>query len=450
MPTRSAPSRLPTTRRQRGAAFMIMLVILIIGAVTIFVSMLNSSALQIARDQTTADALAKAKDGLVGYAVTYADTHPNQVNGFLPLPDLGSSRNAFPGEGNAAGNFTGNSSNLSVVGRIPWMALHLSPLKDGNSDCLWYAVSGSYQDSQQTSFMNWDTVGEFDTFTSNGTPSGTTSTTGANYHQRPIAIIFSPGNVLSGQDRATSTTDTVTICGGNYDARNYLDTFNAKPQLNGIVNYFAGAINNSTGTFTLTSPKQFIEPVSDTSYIPPLVLANDKVLTITSDDIFRIVKKRNDFGVFVSSILADAVACMSTYPSPVTIDFDTLLETPVTPNGNLTAGRMPNTVFSGTGTCAGASHNATRRWRDNLLYALCSPLSDCLTVNGADCKGVIIFAGERTPSQTRATNAQKNAPWNNYLEGSSLTAFSNGSTSFSGAASYSTASPSTDVLACIP
>ena len=47
--------------RQHGAALMVMLVILIVGAVAILVSVLSSSSLHIARDKTTADALAQAK-----------------------------------------------------------------------------------------------------------------------------------------------------------------------------------------------------------------------------------------------------------------------------------------------------------------------------------------------------------------------------------------------------
>jgi type II secretory pathway pseudopilin PulG len=440
-------------RSQRGAILLVMLVIMVIGALALFVSSLSSSTIQISRDKETADALAKAKEALIGYAVTYGDTHPNQVNGLLPVPDLGTSRNLYPGEGNTAGNFSGNSANLSVIGRLPWLALDVPPLKDGNGECLWYAVSGTFQNAQQTNFVNWDTVSQFDAYTSDGTSSGTISTTGTNYHQRPVAIIFSAGPALPGQDRAASATDTVTSCSGNYDARNYLDTFNANTLLNSIVNYFSGSTNNSTGTFTLAIPKQFvIGPVSDTSQTPPLVLANDKFLTITSDDIFRIIKKRNDFGAFVSSLLTDAATCMSTstYPNPVTINFDTLSESLVsTATGSLLIGRMPNTAFTGAGACAGVTYNATRYWRDNLLYAVCTPLSACLTVNGATCKGIIIFAGERTSSQTRATNAQKNAPWGNYLEGFVLTDFSSGNTTISGASSYSVASPSTDVLQCI-
>ena len=437
-----------------------MLVILVIGAAALLVSALNSSSVKNARDRVTADALAKAKEALIGYAVTYGDTHTNQVNGYLPMPDLGTSRNNNTNnvEGNTAGNFSGNAGNLSVMGRIPWQRLGIAPLRDANGECLWYAVSGTFQSAQKTDFMNWDTVGQFETFTSDGTSSGTVGTTGTNYHQQPVAIIFAPGATMAGQDRSSSTTDTVTQCGGNYDARNYLDTYNANSLLNSIVNYFSSSTNNATGTFTFSSPKQFvIGPVSDTSQAPPLVLVNDKLLTITPSEIFNIIKKRKDFGTFVNSLLADAVTCMSTstLPAPITINFSTLAETTGTTVGSLNIGRMPDTVFSSGGACASISHNATRAWRDNLLYATCSPSGTCLSVNSAtpNCHGVIIFAGERTSTQNRAKNADKNN-WINYLENTppntTYTAFTTGVPNFSGPSSYSTSSTSSDIVACIP
>jgi hypothetical protein len=463
-------TQLQPPRHQCGQALMIMLIILVIGALTIFVNSLNSSSIQISRDKVTADALAQAKDALIGYAVTYGDSHTNQVNGYLPMPDLGTSRNNNSNnvEGNTAGNFSGNAGNLSVLGRLPWQALDIAPLRDANGECLWYAVSGAYQNAQKTDFMNWDTVGQFETFTSDGTSSGTVGTTGTNYHQQPVAIIFAPGATLSNQDRSSSTTDTVTQCGGNYNARNYLDTYYASSLLNSIVNYFSGSTNNSTGTYTYAAPKQFvIGPVSDTSQTPPLVLVNDKLLTITPADIFNIIKKRSDFGTFVYSLLSDAVTCMSnaSLPAPIKIDFNTLAETAGTTVGNLNIGRMPKTVFTGTGACSSTSHNATRAWRDNLLYATCNPSGTCLTVNGLtcasgtcsyatglSCSGIVIFAGERTSSQNRAANTDKNT-WSNYLEdtpNTTYTAFTQGAASFSGPSSYSASSTSSDIVACIP
>ncbi|MDO8891051.1 MAG: hypothetical protein Q7V00_04330 [Sulfurimicrobium sp.] len=415
---------------------MLLMLLLGVGALAVLVNGLNRAAQKQERDRVTSEALARAKEALIGYAVTYSDTHVNQVNGHLPLPDLGSSRNGVPGEGNAAGNFTGNAVNLSAVGRLPWKKLGLPPLRDGYGECLWYAVSGAYQNMQPSPFLNWDTLGQFEIFTSNGTPVGTVSAVGANYHQRPVAVIFAPGPLLVGQNRATSAVDNVAECAGNYDARNYLDTFVPNTLINNIVNYFSGT-NNATGTSSLATPKPIIlGAVRDSS---GGWLVNDRLLTISSDEIFRGIKKRSDFSTFIAS----AVACLSSLPTPVTIDFDTLLENPVSPVGSLNAGRIPSTA------CTSASYNPVQKWRDNLLYAVCASGSACLTVNGSLCKGVVIFTGERGVLQMRATHTQKNG-WNNYLEGNVLSAFSTGNITLSGASVYSASAPSTDVLACIP
>ena len=70
-------------RRQRGAAFMVMLVIMIIGVAAIFVASLNNSAIQIAQNQNTADSLAKAKEALIAYAGSDSNRP-----GELPCPDF--------------------------------------------------------------------------------------------------------------------------------------------------------------------------------------------------------------------------------------------------------------------------------------------------------------------------------------------------------------------------
>ncbi len=430
-------------KRQEGAALLVLIMILVVAASFLMLKALNTS--HIGRDKITSAALAQAKDALIGWAITYSDTHSSEVNGYLLLPDLGSSRNTTPEEGITAGNFPGNSNNTSVVGRLPWKTLGLAPLRDGSGECLWYAVSGTYQDQEKTQFMNWDTLGQFDTFTSNGTPGGTVSTVGTNYQQRPVAVIFAPGTTSDGQSRTTSVVDTVTECGGNYDTRNYLDTFNANPLINNIVNYFAG-INNSTGIYPFATPKSLIMgPVADSSGNK---LTNDRLLTLTSDDIFRAIKRRNNFNLFVNTdLLSKAKSELSSLPPPGTIsDFynspadETSGGTTV---GSLEIGRVPVSACTTT---------YLKRWQDNLLYARCISGSTCLTVNTSSCKGVVIFAGERTPSQIRASNTQKN-DWTNYLEDTPttvLTAFITGDTTFSGASSYSAATPSTDVLACIP
>ena len=150
--------------KQHGAVLMVMLVILVVGASALLLSSLNSTAIRVERDQNTSEALVQAKNALIGYAITYGDNNTNQLFGYLPLPDLGDSRTLLSKEGDAAGSFTGNTKNLTVIGRFPWRKLGLPPLRDGQGECLWYAVSGSFQNINKADVLNWDSLGHFESY----------------------------------------------------------------------------------------------------------------------------------------------------------------------------------------------------------------------------------------------------------------------------------------------
>jgi type II secretory pathway pseudopilin PulG len=416
--------------RQHGAALMVMLVILVIGAATILVNSLNSATLQTERDKKTAEALAQAKDALIGYAVTYYDTHSTptpQTFGFLPCPDL----NGSAGNGEGSSNTCG-SKNVSTIGRLPWKTLGLPVLRDGNGECLWYAVAGTYKNNPNTDIMDWDTNGLFQVSATSGV-----TLTGTTADSQAVAVVFSPGVPFSSQSQNRAPDGNAPICGGNYTASNYLDSDST-----------IGA-NNSTPSATANAITQFFTSGATANI-------NDQIIYITKSDIFNAIKKRNHFDTFVATLLSAATACLSSLPNPITIDFnvanlDSTSESAGITVGNLITGRIPYSA---------CTNSLVRQWRDNLLYAVCTSGtgSGCLTVNminpvsSATCSGAIIFAGDRTSSQSRTTNTDKNN-WSNYLEdtpSATYTAFTTGSTSIPGASAYSTTSTSTDIVACIP
>ena len=405
-------------KRQRGAALMIILMIAGVLAAFFAVRALNGANTE--RDKVTAAALAQAKEALIGYAVAYRDTHADQVNGYLLLPDLGTTKNLMPGlgEGASAGNFLTNGANLSVVGRLPWRSLGLPALRDSQGACLWYAVSGAYQNEQTAPLMNWDTLGQFETFRSNGTPAGTISTVGVNLHNRPVAVIFAPGSVLAGQVRGPVGADAVTECGGNYNARNYLDTFNPNPLINNIVNYFGG-LNFASGVFPIATPKQLaFGPVLDGT---GNTLVNDRMLTITSDELFRSIKRRNDFKTDVDSMVEDIAQCLNNLPPaslPVASltnkgvgDFPAAVPLPPDPT--------PLDVLSTCRPIVQQRLNVLQNWQDNLLYTRPAVAA---TVGVATCNAVLFFSGERRANQARATAADRSLAAN-YLEGTNATLF---------------------------
>jgi len=421
MPTKRIANFRYDPNTQHGAALLIMLVILVIGGIVFFVSSLNRSGLQNARNEVNAIVLAQAKDALIGYAITYYDTHSTptpQTFGFLPCPDP----NGTAGIGGEGSSETCGNKSVSTVGRLPWKTLGLPILRDANGECLWYAVAGTYKNNPPTDIMDWDTNGLFQVLASSGV-----TLTGSTTDSQAVAIVFSPGVPLSDQGQNRAPDGKAPICGGNYTAGNYLDSDSS-----------IGA-NNSTPSATANATTQFFASGAT-------ININDQVIFITKNDIFNAIKKRNDFSTFVATLLSAATACLSAYPAPVTINFDTMNETTVmTAVGSLYVGRIPSSALS---SCTNG--NLVKQWRDNLLYAVCAS-SNCLT---GGYSGVVIFAGEKntTLGQQRITNADKNT-WSYYLEDAPstvLTAFTTGLTSFPSASPYSASSPSADVLAYIP
>jgi type II secretory pathway pseudopilin PulG len=246
-------------RSQHGAILLVMLVIMVIGALALFVSSLSSSTIQISRDKETADALAKAKEALIGRAV--ADlTSP----GSLPCPDAN-------GDG-SADLFSGNQCPY-YIGKLPWKTLGLPDLRDGYGEELWYALSPNFRDFASVNPINSDTQGTLNI----------TGTTAAN---SVIAIVFSAGNPLTGQDRSSTSaacSTTGTSIAANLCATNYLEGSNSNLSTAATPNTaYQSAASNST--------------------------FNDRMIYITHDQIFAPVEIR---------IARDAKKCLDDYAADV-------------------------------------------------------------------------------------------------------------------------------------
>jgi type II secretory pathway pseudopilin PulG len=482
---------LPAPRRERGSALLIILALIGIGAAFLLVSALMSNP-QIERDKITAAALAQAKEALIGYAATYGDTHLVSGNavyvfGHLPCPDLGTGI-----EGSEASSCSGK--NISALGRLPWKTLGLPPLRDSSGECLWYAVSGSFKSNTKPDLLNWDSDGQFQILAEDGVTvmAGSNATNYDGTH--PVAVIFSAGPILPGQDR-TPAASGVAECGGNYTPSNYLDTL--------------ASINNAIVSATANAITRFISGKTSDTF-------NDRLLFITADEIFaKRIEKRSDFpGTYFNDpsltapygLLQKTAQCIANYgknnadptdkrlpwAAPLTIpDFanDTLDDTP-----NLLAGRPPfkvkdsdsstnNTLVSSGNsyrllditTCpAGwnmvAGNPATSsqdgwwdKWKDHLFYAVAdafkpssavakqtTPCSSgsCLTVDGiGPYAAVLIFAGKKlaSPAQSRDTLAQKTVA-SNYLEGVNASSIAAGTGT---AYTKITSATANDVLVCI-
>lgn len=400
--------------KQQGFALLLFVTVLATAATTLTVKALNNNGnVQIDRDKITAAALAQAKDALIGYASTYRDTHSNlPLNGYLPNPDLGPGFN-FP-EGSAAGS---SSRDISMIGKLPWRELGLSPLSNGNVDCLWYIVAGRFKNQTKTDSLNWDTLGQIDVIDVNDNPVASNL----------AALIIAPGKPLDGQTR-TLVDANHTRCGGNYDARNYLDAYayNTSDALYGQFNYFTGSTNNSRAPDT--NNKIFVQASND-HY-------NDQLLFVTADDLFRKIINRNDFPLEIQIFMNDSDLIHEV--STITIS------TANKGTSNLNCGHITDND----------NQNFCNNWKEMLLLTKL-PAPESITIDGAataSCNRVLIFGGQKTANQVRLTSANKTDPAN-YLEGSNLTAFAlatANNNSFTGTSTFSASSPSADLLRCIP
>jgi len=218
---------------------MVMLVIMVVGSTTVLVNSLNAHDLKIARQQQTVAALAQAKDALIGRAIS-----DNNRPGSLPCPDLITNNPAggnIPNDG-VADSLAGNNC-PSNIGRLPWKTLKLADARDANGEHLWYALSSNFTDDDSR-------------IINNNTP-GQLTVTGSGLGNNVVAVIFSPGGVIEGQQRDNATPSAAI----NNAVTNFLDGENA----------------NGDTTFLTT-------PASPTF--------NDQLLTITEDDLIPAVERR--------------------------------------------------------------------------------------------------------------------------------------------------------------
>lgn len=483
-------------RKQRGFLLIALVALLTIGGLYFFISNLSPEQVRARRQQLTDEALTQAREALIGYAVRYREDqlktgNSGLVYGYLPLPDLGNTRNqniACTEEGCDAANFAGNALNVTVIGRFPWRTLGTGPLRDSHGECLWYAVSGSHQRIQRTSPMNWDTLSQLDVVVANGTAAMVSAITSA--HERPIAVIFSPGPPLTGQDRSASNpiTDSVTECGGNYVVSNYLDPAVAT-DLAGIINYLAGATNSASGDTSAAdkslSANGVITRRSDaklwTGNCPPddaspcNIVANDIGATVTSDMLFRTLRGSSEFrDKGINALLNRIGSCLRDPIVAGTVTF----AAPTSSSANVTVGRVGDKPAGSTCDYGDSvdPFGYFSNYRDHFFLAKCNPSCN-IQIDGAapptSCSGALIFANQRgikspvptdaqeSPIQLRTSvavspsNPTLNVNWYaNYLEGDNLLSFNTLANTFTGESAFrmlSAPQPTgQDIVYCIP
>lgn len=389
--------------RQKGIALMVMLTLLTMWGLSLFVGQFSASQLSGIRIRVSAAALTEAKQALIGNTTSKQSLISA---GYLDLPDFGKPAFGTITEGQASG--TSSVKDLSVIGKIPWRTLGTIPLRDQHGECLWYAVSGRFKKTPPTDTLNWDTRGQIDVIDSNGVVIATDL----------AGLLIAPGAALGKQNRALGD-PAYTQCGGNYDARNYLDVYDIADAISSEINYFGGSPDHNVAPDS--SNKRFVMAAND-HY-------NDSFLFITVDDIFIPLTKRSDFALAIGKLMNEgAFAAMIISGSKGTDNLNCKTTT--------------------------IDETFCKNWRE-MLFLTQLPTPTVITIDGnpsANCNRVLFFSGRRATGQNRATPTQK-ADKTNYLEGTNASSFNTPLASgadFAGVSVFDWHSPENDLVRCLP
>jgi len=291
--------RHPAQAKQRGAALMVMLIIMVMGALTFLVSSLSKPGMQIERDKVTAAALAQAKDEVMGNIMSGVG---GQIPGNLLTPDMlsiseippynydgtansGCLDASKPGSSPTPGLPLINSgANMRCLGRLPWKAYGMSTSSPSENDPTgvmpWYAISANLVDPLNVIFnpglLNanpthpWLTVRDMN---------------GNVLSSRAAIVLMIPGSPLPGQSRPSSP-----LGGPNQ----YLDSITVPAGCTAPC--VAGTYNNFDldDDFIMGDEHRWIaDPNNPTNRIEDTTYHfNDKLIYVTIDELMPLIVKR--------------------------------------------------------------------------------------------------------------------------------------------------------------
>ena len=428
--------------KQSGAALLLLMLVVIVAASSVLVTQMSDARLRLGQDRDTQAALAAAKKALISYAATYPDLNPG-APAQLPCPDIDAGAGLPDGEAH-----TGNcgATGETVLGRFPWRTVGTPVLQDASGACLWYALSGTYKSAAASTapMINPDANGQLRLFSveTGGIVEG------AQPAERPVAIVFAPRQPLAGQVRAGPASPG-TACSNDFDPSAYLDAAAAI----GVDNATVGGVAYAMDSFARSGD-------SETDH-------NDRLLTITREELAAAVYGRPDFLARMQLLTRGLASCVAAYgkqnpggtndarlpwPAAVSmVDYDSDNNYDDS-NGSVFSGRLPDSVddsnlLTGNGIARLVSDcdvtfapdwDASflplwQHWKDHFFYtvaesfepgaAVPSACSNCLSVNGAgDYAAIVLFAGPRleAPGQNRDAppmDTDNKQHITNYLEG---------------------------------
>lgn len=354
-------------RLAQGSALVFILIILMAGA-AFLVSALRSNP-QVERDKITADVLAKAKDLLIGQAVSRSAA--GERPGDLIWPDSFGGTETPPNyDGKADGGCMDSTSanglpliastqNMRCIGRLPWVDLKMSIVHAEENDPVgimpWYVVSANLVDTGCLGILNSDVITlPQPTLNADATRSYLPPTcsatnvlphpwltvrnaTGTVISNRVAAVIIIPGPALLGQPRPSS------------------------PNLVGPSAYLDSITISDTTYSNADLDNDFIQAQPSDTF-------NDKLLFITIDELMAAVEKH--VAAEAGNTLRTFYNTCGFYPKPVNFLDNSCYTGTCASDTGLTQGRFPSSAavtYSGWSLPLWFSEN---RWDTVLYYAI--------------------------------------------------------------------------------
>lgn len=276
--------------KQKGAALIVLVLAFLMATAVLVITNFSIDKGKIGYEKRTSQALAKAKETLISYAVSYYEHNSSGQYGFLPCPEMFDSTPA-PNEGNERGNC--DNKHEHSIGRLPWKTLDIEPLKDGSGECLWYAVSGVYKNGSgiEADMHNEDSAGMFQIKDENNN-----IFKGKTPEERVVAVVIAPGSALAGQNRPSASP-------------NYYCKVNAYDANTNIAEYLdvIGADDNAS----LDDPELLDTFVTAQSLQNQNI--NDRIITITQEEIFTAIRKSRYFQKRAHTLTEAIAVCVKDY-----------------------------------------------------------------------------------------------------------------------------------------
>jgi len=311
--------------RQRGVVALVLVAILLLGGAVFAFSSFSFTTVRVDRDRNTNEALAKAKDALIAYAV--ADTvRPGE----LPCPDVNNDGRVTVGE-----DMVGSAC-VSLLGRLPWFTLGLPDLRDDAGERLWYALSNDFH-ANGTVPLNSDTA--YLAANVSLTMTGTTSEPITNL----VAIVFSPGAALTRSNGVVQVVQTRGCAGGAGAGCDVNLKCTSTPAANtdkcNALNYLDFALGEDNADL---ANRIFVSAPRSQAF-------NDRLMPVFSDDIMKLVERRasrelaqrmrNHYTAWQSAAVSNTRGFY-----PFAVPWNDPSNTPPTPGiNNTTAGLLPLT-----------------------------------------------------------------------------------------------------------